>query len=121
MDFLAHGRVTEVAELGRLECPCTVRVLGLLLARADHADTIVLAGLDSTSQVLVDVSGCPATPLRLHTYYEVIGELAPFSSGHIIRARVLQEAKTSRMSVDFYVRQVQIALEQLEAQVRSNS
>lgn len=120
MDFLAHGRVTEVAALGKLECPCTVRVLGLLLARPDHADTIVLSGLDTSSQVLVDVSGCPATPLRLHLYYEVIGELAPFATGHIIRARVLREAKTNKMSVDFYVRQVQSALEQLEAQVRSS-
>ena len=120
MDFVAHGRVTEVAALGQLECPCTVRVLGLLLARADHADTIVLCGLDSTSQVLVDVSGCPTTALRLHLYYEVIGELAPFASGHIIRARVLREAKTSRMSVDFYVQQVQSALSQLEAQVRGS-
>lgn len=103
-----------------MECPCTVRVLGLLLARADHAENIVLSGLESSAQVLVDVSGCPCRSLRLHSYYEVIGELAPFANGHIVRARVLREVETRHMSVDYYARETRKALEQLEAQVRGN-
>ena len=117
---LAHGVVTPISELPGVSVPCTVRTYGLLATRSEHSQTVVLAGLEKGAQVLVDVSGCPETPLRLNLYYEVIGELVPFSLGRIIRSRVIREMKTESVSIDFYDARLREALTALEAAVKAD-
>lgn len=117
---MCHGAVTPVSHLQTLEVPCSVHSFGLLATRSEHSQTVVLSGLERGAQVLVDVSACPDIPLRLNQYYEVIGELVPFSTGRIIRSRVIREMKTESISVDFFEAKAIEAVRELQETIRSD-